>query len=647
MNETTKNGQFGRYEVLDEIGAGGFAVVYRAWDPGLDREVAIKALRPHAAADPEVRQRFLAEARAVARLRHPNIVTVHDVGEANDRPFFAMEMIEGPTLAGLLVDGQGLPLDRVRSILKSLCSAIDYVHAAGLVHRDVKPANVMLDRSARVVLMDFGIVRVLDSTQYTRSGAGLGTPEAMSPEQVRDEPVGPAADIYALGVLTYQLLAGQPPFVGGLVHILHAHAYEAPPDLRVARPDIPDAVCAAIGAALAKDPAARPGSALELAEAMGGPAPPRAAPNRDSSPTTPQRRRYIVVRRESGAEPSEDPWALPTAPRMHYPAVTVLAGSGIKGFADGARGAAQFSMPFGVAVDGSGNVYVADAGNHRIRKILAGGPVATLAGTGERGLVDGPCAEARFNNPAGIAVDRLGNVYVADWGNHCVRRITPERVVVTEAGSGSQGLSDGWGDEAQFSGPNSVAAGADGSLYVADTDNHCIRMISVTQAVTTLAGSGEQGFADGVGKQARFDSPIGVAVDQAGNVYVSDWGNHCIRKITSRGVVSTLAGTDKEGLADGQGRSARFDDPAGVAVDSQGNLFVSDCDNHRVCRITPDGVVTTIAGPPVAGATDTAQSSIQLHEPAGLALDRAGYLYVAEWSGHRIWKITLGERAQV
>lgn len=261
--------RFGRYELLATLGQGGFAVVYRAFDPALQREVAIKALLPHLAADADVRQRFVAEAQALAALQHPNIVTVYDVGEAEGRPFFAMELIDGRSLADALGEGT-LSVEPVATILRSLASAVDYLHAAGLVHRDIKPANVMLDHAGRAVLMDFGVARIVDRSLHTQTGASLGTPTCMSPEQVRGLAVGPAADIYMLGILAYQLLAGHPPFEGDTAYVLHAQVYEPPPPLSLRCPGLPQSVYNAIDAALAKDPADRPASATTFAEALSG-----------------------------------------------------------------------------------------------------------------------------------------------------------------------------------------------------------------------------------------------------------------------------------------------------------------------------------------------------------------------------------------
>jgi serine/threonine-protein kinase len=288
---------FGRYELRGILGEGGFAIVYRALDPSLDREVALKVLRPHLAADPEVRRRFLAEARAIARLRHPNIAIVYEVGEAGGRPFFSMELIEGRTLAQMVSPGQGLPLPQVAHIVAGLASAVDYLHEQGLVHRDIKAANAMVDRFGRVVLMDFGIARALDRTQHTRAGAILGTLETMSPEQVRGQPAGPPADIYALGIVTYQMLAGRPPFEGDTAYMLYAHAHEAPPPLRTVRSDLPEPVYGTLELAFAKDPAQRPHSAQRLADALVASPTPR--PQTTPRPLAPPPRTQVRSRRTS------------------------------------------------------------------------------------------------------------------------------------------------------------------------------------------------------------------------------------------------------------------------------------------------------------------------------------------------------------
>ena len=211
--------------------------------------------------------------------------------------------------------------------------------------------------------------------------------------------------------------------------------------------------------------------------------------------------------------------------------VSTLAGS-TSGYTDGTGTSAQFDYPIGVAVDGAGNVYVADGYNHRIRKITTSGVVSTLAGSGTSGYTDGTGTSAQFDYPTGVAVDGAGNVYVADQVNHRIRKITTSGVVSTLAGSGTSGYTDGTGTSAQFSYPTGVAVDGAGNVYVADYDNHRIRKITASGVVSTLAGSGTYGYTDGTGTSAKFYYPTGVAVDGAGNVYVADQYNHRIRKIT-------------------------------------------------------------------------------------------------------------------
>ena len=282
-------------------------------------------------------------------------------------------------------------------------------------------------------------------------------------------------------------------------------------------------------------------------------------------------------------------------------AVTTFAGTaGVDGHSDGNGAAASFDSLFGVAVDGAGNVYVADTGNNTIRKITPNRVVTTLAGTaGDFGSVDGVGAEARFDTPYGVAADRSGNVYVADTGNNTIRKITPAGLVTTIAGdSDISGSADGMGGAAKFNAPLGIATDRASNVYVADTGNDTIRKIAPNGMVTTVAGAaGVNGHADGTGAAATFDHPYGLATDKAGNIYVADNGNDTIRKITPSRVVTTLAGTvGIADYADGTGTAARFNDPSGVAVDNSGNVYVADPRNFTIRKITPGGVVTTFAG---------------------------------------------------
>lgn len=264
--------RLGPFVLLSLLGAGGFAAVYRAEDTRLGRAVAVKLLHASLATDDAFLRRFDVEARASARLRHRHIVTVYEVGQSEDgRPYLVMELLDGTPLSTLMPKLAPMPLDGAISVLAQLASALDYVHSQGLVHRDVKPSNVMLSDSGEVTLMDFGVARALDGgAELTQTGVLTGTPIYMAPEQIIHEDIGPAADIYALGVLAYELLAGRPPFTGSLTGVIHDHLETPPPPIALVNPSVPGTAAQAIEAALAKTPRERPATATEFVRLLAG-----------------------------------------------------------------------------------------------------------------------------------------------------------------------------------------------------------------------------------------------------------------------------------------------------------------------------------------------------------------------------------------
>jgi sugar lactone lactonase YvrE len=280
--------------------------------------------------------------------------------------------------------------------------------------------------------------------------------------------------------------------------------------------------------------------------------------------------------------------------------VTLLAGTkGIAGSADGPGSSAQFRNPGCLAFDPAGNLVLADTGNHTIRRIAPDGTVTTLAGSpGLPGTTDAIGSAARFNAPYGIAVSATGTVYVSDSQNHTIRLLAPDGTVSTYAGTpGVSGHGNGSSSSAQFDQPNGLALATDGTLFVSDYGNACIRVISPGAQVSTLAGNaGTVGYFDATGTAALFNQPVGIALDASGNVWVTDTHNHAIRRITPAGVVNAMAGSGLAGNIDGTGAVAQFNLPCGITL-SSGNLIVADTANHLLRRVTPAGVVTTLTVP--------------------------------------------------
>lgn len=329
--------------------------------------------------------------------------------------------------------------------------------------------------------------------------------------------------------------------------------------------------------------------------------------------------------------------------------VSLFAGvKGDSGSNDGPVASARFNTPAGITRNGAGNFYVTDAGNHTVRVISASGVVSTLAGSaGNPGAVDGSSAVARFNTPVGIALDGAGNAYVADEFNHAIRQISGAGAVTPFAGlMPASGSADGTGGAARFKSASGMSVDMDGTITVADTNNHTLRAITPTPAggvVTTLAGSaGVPGSLDGAALAARFNTPLGVASDADGNHYVADTVNFTVRKISSTGVVTTLAGrAGTQGVVDAAGSAALFKAPNGIAVDTLGNVYVTDRTSQTIRKITPDGVVSTLAGlAGAAGDVDGTGSAARFSSPTGIAVGLTGTLYVADTGNHTIRMIT-------
>lgn len=319
--------------------------------------------------------------------------------------------------------------------------------------------------------------------------------------------------------------------------------------------------------------------------------------------------------------------------------VKVFAGDVTAGSVDGPAAVARFKSPEGVVMDAAGNLIITDRGNNRIRKISADGIVSPIAGANTAGFINGAAADARFRLPWKSAVDNAGNIFVADRDNHCIRKITVDGMVSTFAGSGAAGFADGDKDAAMFNQPLDVAVDAAGNVYVADNLNHRIRKITPDGHVSTLAGDGTPAYADGSGTAAKLRNPSGLSLDTAGNLVVADRLNHRIRKVTMAGEVSTLAGDGTTGFKDGDAASARFADPYGISVDGKGNIVVADLNNNKVRKLS-SGIVSTVAGTG-KGFLDGPGASAQLNQPTDVCTDAAGNIYVADLGNNCVRKISL------
>ncbi|MEV6335641.1 serine/threonine-protein kinase PknD [Nocardia vinacea] len=580
---------FGRYRLLSLLGQGGMGQVWRAHDSLTNRVVALKVLPERFADDEQLRERFRRECRAVAQLTEPHVIPIHDFGDIDGRLYLNMRLIEGTDLRRVITQEGALSPRRAVAIIAQVAGALQAAHDAGLVHRDVKPTNILLGADEFASLIDFGIAHAADDRTLTTIGETIGTIAYMAPEEIGSEIKADArVDVYALTCVLYECLTGRPPFASsaGVQGVIAHHLHTPPPRPSTTTPDVPPAFDAVIAKGMAKDPDKRYQTVRELAAAACAAVDGSAVSTTEAARYT---RRIRLSPKTAGLLAAAVAVTVVAAVAVFIGVQRESGGGGNSPTPIGSGYSSQTPLPFtdvslltDVAVDTAGNVYVTDMGNDQVVKLAAGASTST------------PLPFTGLNNPQGVAADTAGNVYVTDTSN--------DRVVKLAAGASTPtplpfiGLKN----------PEGVAVDTAGDVYVADRGNdRIVRLAAGASAPTTLPFTGLQ-------------DPLGVAVDTAGNVYVTELGTERVLRLAAGASdPTTLPFT---GLKD----------PQGLAVDTAGNVYVVDWGNKWVVRLA-------------AGAsTPTPLPFTGLKNPQGVAVDTAGDVYVTDLGSDPVVKLPVG-----
>ena len=572
-------GSFGRYGLLSMLGAGGMGQVWRARDSQTNRVVALKVLPEHSADDDESRERFRRECEAVAQLTEPHIIPIHDFGDVDGRLFLNMRLVDGTDLRALIKREGALPPGRAVAIITQVAGALQAAHDVGLVHRDVKPSNILVSANDFAYLIDFGIAHASGDATLTKAGETIGTAVYMAPEAIGAAvKTHSRVDVYALTCVLYECLTGAPPFTSdiGVQGLIAHHLHTPPPQPSSGETNVPVAFDAVIAKGMAKNPDDRYSTVQELAAAA------RAA---IGNPTDPTAEIQIARPAQRTRLPRK---AIGVIVAAAVAVAVVVAGivfvgrqssdsSSTTALPAGEGYTSQIALPFtdirvagGVAVDPAGIAYVTAIGRDRVLRLDVGATASTQL----------PISGLR--NPRDVAVDAKGGVYVADSSN--------DRVVWLPAGAAAAatlpftGLND----------PRGIIVSPAGDVYLVDSGNDRVLFLAAgATTATTLPFTG-------------LNDPRGVAVDAAGGVVVTDTGNNRVMQLAAGSTVAQAL------------PFTGVNDPHGVAVDSKGNVYVTDRGNAEIVELRPG---TTAAFPlPFTG----------LNDPQGVAVDGAGNVYVSD-----------------